>query len=74
MLVITWGLVEQRLNFLAILEAREKVNRLNNHLTVPQKYIFQFGVTPQNAYIVLKDASKVYLKHCFSYQEINAKR
>ncbi|MCB1660482.1 MAG: replication initiation protein RepM, partial [Pseudomonadales bacterium] len=67
-------LVEQRLILLAILEAREKGHSTDKDLTVhAETYITHFNVTPQNAYIVLKDASKSLFERRFSYQKLTAK-
>ena len=67
-------LVEQRLILLAILEAREKSNPTDKDLTVhAETYMTHFNVTPQNAYIVLKEASKSLFDRRFSYQKLNAK-
>lgn len=67
-------LVEQRLILLAILEAREKNTPTDKDLTVhAATYMTHFNVTPQSAYIVLKEASKSLFERRFSYQKLNAK-
>ena len=66
------ALVEQRLTFLAILEAREtgKGINANDPLTVhASSYINQFNVERHTAYQALKDACKDLFARQFSYQE-----
>jgi plasmid replication initiation protein len=69
-------LVEQRLNFLAIVEAREsgKGINANDPLTVhAESYINQFGVHRNTAYQALKDACDDLFARQFSYQSLSEK-